>query len=265
MSTETGKYTLETLGDGTRMLSLEPDAVETEPEWPVAEPPVDVINQLSTNGSATWPFPNWNRSLDSIKYVTVHHSAGSRAWTVNAMHYYHTQTKSWSRIGYHAVCGRLSESDGPFDVYLTNRAKTLSWHDSRNTDTYGVCITGDLRTGHDIQPLDEQIDGFARLMVWLVPQLPNLQAIVGHKNWQATACPGDMSVWGHLLIERCEYYGLTNIGEKFVGWNGSKTLSTRSKALKVSILSALSERVSVLANGPATYEMDEHKWTDRDV
>jgi hypothetical protein len=179
-------------------------SVEDEPE---IDPPIDIVDELDTNKAARWPFPVWDRPLTDIKWITVHHSAGSRdtqniAWWDR----YHREYKSWSRVGYHFGISAWEPGD-EIKLYQLNRLSTVSWHDTKNYQTVGVCMSGDLRAGHDVRPNDVQLECFGRLMAWLVPQLPRLEGIVGHKYWQATACPGDMHLWGDELVAAAAQYG----------------------------------------------------------
>jgi hypothetical protein len=174
---------------------------------PVAGP-TSLVDVLETKHDARYPFPNWNRPLSQIRYMTIHHSAGQRATqNIQWWHRYHTQSKSWSRVGYHFGIAAL-EPGGPIELYQLNRLKTHSWHDSRNWDTFGVCLAGDLRAGHDERPNDVQLDAFGRLVAWLFGRdLSNWASIVGHKNFGRTACPGSMGVWRDDLIDAAQLYG----------------------------------------------------------
>ncbi len=174
---------------------------------PNPPPPIDVFDELPLNKDARYPFPKKERSLADIKWLTIHHSAGQRATTsIEWWNDYHTQTKGWTHVGYHFGIASLRRGD-PINLYQMNPLKWVTWHDTRNYDTVGICIAGDLRMGHDVRPTPLQVDLFGRLMAWLIPQLPNLFAIVGHRRWQKTACPGDMEVWMPDLIASAEKWG----------------------------------------------------------
>ncbi|MHC4542900.1 MAG: peptidoglycan recognition protein family protein [Planctomycetota bacterium] len=204
---ETGTYTL-TKSDGETVLKLLPD-----PDiWKMPEAPVRLIHELETNIDARWPFPRWGRASEEIRYITIHHSAGQRATqNIRWWHRYHTQNKSWSRAGYHFGIAAY-EGGGAIDLYQINELSTVSWHDTRNHDTIGICISGWLSAGRDVQPNDLQLELFGRLMAWLLPRLPNLESIVGHKHWQRTACPGDIHLWGYMLVDAAKRWGC-DIGE----------------------------------------------------
>jgi len=194
---ETGRYERYNTDEG-ESIHLFPD--------PTVDPPVDLSTELRTFEDAKYPFPNWDRNYNTIKYITIHHSSGSRATqNIRWWHHYHTVSKSWSRAGYHYGIAALNQGD-PIGLYEINPPSTLSWHDSRNTDTVGVCFAGRLQEGYDIRPNEIQLDLWGRLCAWLLPQLPNVKQIVGHFRWGSTACPGDLHVWYPDLIEAAGNY-----------------------------------------------------------
>lgn len=190
---------LRALGDATR---------------PAIEPPISLLTELPTNDNARWPFPQLKpkkpdapRRADQVKYITLHHSAGSRATTnIRYWHRLHTETKGWSRCGYHLGIGALDAGD-PIELYEINPLQYVSWHDTRNYDTYAIAVAGDLRAGRDGEPDEKQLACFGRAIAYILPQLPNLESITGHKFWQATACPGDFNRWYVLLVDAARQFG----------------------------------------------------------
>ena len=174
------------------------------PELPAIVPPTDLINELPWNDASPWPFVP--RSLESIEIITIHHSGSTdrEHTSIENWNSYHTRTKRWPHIGYHLAVGFYG---GVMGLYQLNRLDMITWHDSKNTKSIGVVIAGDLRAGEDGAPTDEQARLFGRLMVWLVPQLPSLRYIVGHKHRQSTACPGQIEVYGSALIQAARDQG----------------------------------------------------------
>jgi hypothetical protein len=198
---------------------------------------VNVEKELKTKTDAEWPFLKWDRDPADIKWITIHHSAGKRATTnIKWWHYYHTVSKSWSRVGYHFGIASM-ESGGPIGLYQMNKLSTVSWHDTRNHDTLGICFAGDFRVGYDVRPNETQVDLFGQLMAWLIPQLPNLFAIVGHKRWQGTACPGDMDVYIQDLIDSAAKYG-TEIADK-VSLRTSTSAASTARAVNAAVRPSL--------------------------
>lgn len=169
-------------------------------------PPTDVIDYLPWNDNSPWPFPK--SDISRKRWVTLHHSAGERATTnIGYWNRLHTVNKNWPHIGYHFGIAALV-SGGEIGCYQTNEIGTFSWHDSRNHDTIGVCIAGDLRAGHDNAPTPDQVRLTGELLAWLVPQLPNFQGVIVHKSIQATACPGDVERWGYEIVDAAATFGL---------------------------------------------------------
>lgn len=205
--------------------------------------PISLIDMLKTSDNARWPFLKWDRDPAEIKWLTIHHSAGQRDTTsINWWHYYHTVSKSWSRVGYHFGIA-AQESGGEIGLYQMNKLSTVSWHDTRNHDTLGVCMAGDYREGHDVRPNEAQIDLFGQLMAWLIPQLPNLFAIVGHRRWQQTACPGNMEVYIQDLIDSASKYGveIADLVSLRTANPAAATARTAMAAVKPSITTAGSQ------------------------
>lgn len=175
-----------------------------------AEPdsPIDIISVLPWHKRPRWPFPFRPRELSAIKYITIHHSGATPREKTSIWNWsqFHTEHKGWSRLGYHFCIGPL-KLGGDIGLYQANDLEQVAWHDTRNYDTVGVVIAGDLRSGKDGRPTAEQIDLFGRLMTWLLPQLPALEKIVPHSHWQHTACPGDIDLWGRDLIDAAAHHG----------------------------------------------------------
>ncbi len=225
---------------------------ECEPTKPRVKPPLDGIKLLETNRAARWPFPTLRakkplprRKPEDIKYITLHHSAGSRNSSVTYWHSYHTKTKSWSRVGYHMGIAMWKPGDD-IDLYELNPPWEFTWHDSRNKDTYGLCISGDLRAGYDASPNNVQLKCFGRAMAYLLPKLPGLQAIVGHKKWQRTACPGDLREWAPSLIAAAGEVGHDIRGLLDTG--AARSYSFPLKAVKA----------VMRPSGPSRADYDEH-------
>lgn len=131
---------------------------------------------------------SWNRQPNEVEWVVIHHSVTSHDATPDDIALLH-KARGWGGIGYHFVITK----DG--NVYYvgdvgTARANVLNM----NEKVIGVCLVGDF-TKH--LPSDEQIVSAHYLCkffldntaVW--PQLKTWEgSVVGHKELQATACPG---------------------------------------------------------------------------
>lgn len=145
--------------------------------------------------SFTWDFP---RTTNQIKFVAVHHSVTNHigVWKdqVDLIAKLHTspppQGRGWGGIGYHfVVC-----SDGTV-AYVGDVGMARANVSNLNDQVIGVCLVGDFTK---ILPTDAQIHGAHELIsVLLNPNIwPNLKSwanVVGHKELDATACPG--TIW----------------------------------------------------------------------
>ncbi|MHC4088706.1 MAG: peptidoglycan recognition protein family protein [Planctomycetota bacterium] len=238
-----------------RAAELRQDGALDRPAPVVA--PVSLLDVLKTNTSARYPFPNWKRSLSQVRWMTIHHSAGSReTQNIEWWHRYHTTTKSWSRAGYHFGIAALKQG-GQIELYQLNRLQTHSWHDSRNWDTFGVCLAGDLRAGRDVRPNDVQLKAFGRLIAWLREEweLPNWTAIVGHKSFGSTACPGDFHLWRDDLIDAAWAHGHDI--------SGMMTVRTEALAARTFAVSSAARRVATFwRRRPGAADYDEHAGLD---
>ena len=137
--------------------------------------------------SYTWDFP---RTVDEVKYLCVHHSVTNPTgnWKEEVDHIASLhKVRGWKGIGYHFVVA----SDGTVayvgDVGMA-RANVLG----KNELVIGICFVGDF-TKH--LPTDAQINsGHVLLQFFLdlkvFPNLDGWEDVLGHKQLQATACPG---------------------------------------------------------------------------
>jgi uncharacterized protein with LGFP repeats len=157
------------------------------------------------------------RYHDGVKAATLHHTAGSNAYScrdapgiVRAIWSYHARTLGWADIGYHFVvdrCGTIYEgrAGGVDRPVLGAHAGGF------NTGTFGVSILGEFSDGlpsaqareavaqvvawkftvHDVKA-----DGRATLTSSGSTRYPRgrqvtLPTFFGHRDVSRTACPGD--------------------------------------------------------------------------
>ena len=140
---------------------------------------------------------SWNRSTNDVKQVVFHHSVTKHEATPDDIALLH-MARGWGGIGYHFVITK----DGT--VYYvgdigTARANVLN----QNEKVIGVNMVGDF-TKH--LPSDEQIISAHELAKHLLfdldsyPHLKDWGQLVGHKDLQATQCPG--SSWPDDMRQR---------------------------------------------------------------
>lgn len=136
---------------------------------------------------------NWwaKRNWETIKYICFHHSVtistNNHKQDVDYIAEIHKRN-GWGGIGYHFVI----TADGMVwyvgDI-STSRANVAD----KNHLVIGICMVGDF-TKHN--PTDDQIlsaHDLAKYLITNVPALTSLNgwdSVKGHKELQATACPG---------------------------------------------------------------------------
>ena len=131
--------------------------------------------------SFTW---SWERKLSEIKYLVIHHSVTSHDATPDDIALLH-KARGWAGIGYHYVITK----DGRV-WYVGDLGTARANVKNKNELVVGICLVGDF-TKH--LPSDEQITSAHHLCQGLIdriPQLPGWDAVVAHKDLQATQCPG---------------------------------------------------------------------------
>lgn len=134
--------------------------------------------------SYTW---SWIRPWSQLKYLVIHHTVTSHDATPDDIALLH-RARGWSGIGYHLVITKDGTVHYVGDV-ATARANVLN----KNEQVIGITIVGDF-TKH--LPSDEQIKSAHDLCKYFlteVPSIPTLNSwdqVVGHKDLQATQCPG---------------------------------------------------------------------------
>ena len=136
--------------------------------------------------SYTW---SWERPITQVKYAVIHHTVTSPNATPDAIAALH-KARGWSGIGYHFVI------PGNGIVYYVGDISTARANVANlNEQVLGIALCGDFTK--DL-PTDAQIDSAHKLVKWMidVASIPNINGwedMVGHKELQATACPG--TIW----------------------------------------------------------------------
>ncbi|GAB2928141.1 hypothetical protein GCM10027047_26150 [Rhodococcus aerolatus] len=157
---------------------------------------------------------------DAVRAAVVHHTADGQVYTaaqsasiIRGIYYYHAKTLGWCDIGYHAIVdefGQIFEgAAGGMDRPLIG-----AHAGGFNTGTVGVVMLGDYQV---YRPTDAELDGVARYLAWQaslwsldpygsVPltsgggvytpypagQVVAKPQIMGHRDVDSTACPGNV-------------------------------------------------------------------------
>jgi hypothetical protein len=170
-------------------------------------------------------YMTWAPQFYATKKLIVHHTATSDNYTdragaeaqIRSIYYYHAVTQDWGDIGYNFLIdkfgtiyeGRYSRDyagANPTGDDATGKGVTAAHTSGWNSGTVGVALLGTLTT-HDATPAAR--DALTRLLAWeasrngINPEVteafvnpvsgatitsPN---IAGHRDYAATACPGD--------------------------------------------------------------------------
>jgi len=137
--------------------------------------------------------------VENIKYLVVHHSASSPDLTIEDIHQEHLNL-GWLCVGYHVVIlkdgtiqyGRPIDSQGAHAIDF-------------NYCSLGVCLVGyfhkdTINKGQwSDKPTDEQLNSLVEVLVNWKKKIPQEVKIVGHRELNPTACPGDG--FTHLMLD----------------------------------------------------------------
>lgn len=135
---------------------------------------------------ATDRFPTGNghysaRAREDITTLIVHHSA-SPSSTVDSIARDHIHGRRWPGIGYHYI---LPKGGG---IIQTNRIETRSYHvKGMNAKSVGICLLGNFENE---EPTYAQLVALRSLIRTLRNTLPRRVTVAGHRDYDATLCPG---------------------------------------------------------------------------
>lgn len=166
---------------------------------PCPEPDFQDRDEWCPNGNCP---PNPSPSMTNVKFLIVHHSAGSNQssdWSavVRSIWDYHVNTLGWSDVGYNW----LVDPEG--NLYEGRGQGVLGAHFcGTNSNTMGVCMIG---TYTNVQPQDTAVQTLTKMLAWNsceedIDPLGSanhsgsgltLDRISGHRDGCATECPGN--------------------------------------------------------------------------
>ncbi len=149
----------------------------------------NIIHELALNHGCSGMLANgwWQRRVDQIDYVTIHHTYG------------------WNSP--HALAEWYVQKDGgrpsiPYTIWVTETGEVLlcnkltegCWHDHSGHENSHLSI-GMAGALHKYAPTDVQLEAVARVCAWVInnPDMPlvrGVDEITGHMDWYSTACPG---------------------------------------------------------------------------
>lgn len=151
---------------------------------------VDLTETLPNNPAAK---PWKARSLSSLRWLVVHHTASLEDATPEALNAVH-HARGWWRLSYHYMI------DVTGQVFKVNRASDITWTVANgNSPTLSVCLIGNREKTPCPLPQWEALLDF---LPTLREAYPSIIHLYGHRECpttppQATACPGQ-----HLSMSR---------------------------------------------------------------
>jgi hypothetical protein len=159
----------------------------------VAQPGIaDVIDTLAKHPTQRYQ----TRPVSKINSLVLHHSAVPASVGADRIAKYQVEKQGWPGVGFHYFVyddGRIEQTQ-PLEV--------IAYHaGDANPTSAGICLAGNFT--HQ-PPAEAQLLATSQLTAWLLQKL-NLpvEAIHSHKDYVATACPGDQwdagARWGERL------------------------------------------------------------------
>jgi len=164
---------------------------ETQADSTQAELPNYVPRSSWGNLSNT----GWHNPIN-VSQLVVHHTVSANnssdwAATVRSFHNYHVNSLGWADIGYHWLVaptgtiyqGRAHRPDGNTNVIGTHAG-------GHNSYTMSVSFIG---TYTSVNPSAAQLESAARVLAWKAAERGiSTNLIRGHRDYNSTACPGNM-------------------------------------------------------------------------
>ena len=197
---------------GLNLVLIDPEVLPTDQEiardqisaraelGPVAQP--TIVTRTQWNAYAP---QGCEANSDTIKAVTVHHTAGSNVYTaaqapgiVRGIQSYHEFTLGWCDIGYNFLIdkyGTIYEGKSGGIRLPVHGAHATSWND----DTVGISF---MMNSDSLDPNEATMEAAARLLAWKMAGYyldpkgrvtlvgKNIDTIFRHGDVMATACPG---------------------------------------------------------------------------
>ena len=116
-----------------------------------------------------------------LEYIVIHHTASTAKESVEQIHNFHINNNGWAGIGYHFYIRK----DGT--IYRGRPEKYVGAHcENYNSVSLGICLEGNFEIE---KPTEKQIQSVTDLVKYLRKKYGNFK-LVGHKDLNATACPG---------------------------------------------------------------------------
>lgn len=125
--------------------------------------------------------------LSKVTGISIHHM-GNATWGVKEIEAYHVHTNGWNAIGYNYFItfdGTIYKGRG-----LNLGAHTLGY----NSVTVGIGFQGNFQSGTNVElsaMTEAQFNAGVELIAWLKEKIPSVKKVGGHRDFAASACPGN--------------------------------------------------------------------------
>ncbi len=156
---------------------------------PTIQVVIDDLPKHATDHYATRP-------ISQISDIVLHHSAVSASVGAARIAQYQVDQQGWPGVGFHYFV------NGDGRIEQTQPLEVVSFHAGQaNPISVGICLAGNFT---DQPPTEVQLVSTSQLTAWLLQELDlPIEAIHPHKDYVATACPGDQwdsgAKWGERL------------------------------------------------------------------
>lgn len=121
--------------------------------------------------------------------IAIHHSGNGGAKIPTEIESKHMSSKGWYDVGYHFMItpdGKIYEGR-----HLTFKGSHVN---KANTGKIGILVMGDFQHqlwDWDDDPTKKQLSSLNSLILTLKSAFPTISKLGGHRDYNATACPGD--------------------------------------------------------------------------
>jgi len=152
---------------------------------------MQIINRI---GKYMRPGASWyQRAVGGIKWITIHHTAdqitGTDDKVLQTEANFHINNNGWPGLAYTFFITKKG------NIYQINNYSDVTWHDSVNWDSIGICLQGYFHPNPNENPTSEQFKALRWLLDQLCTQHPEFPAaqgnVLGHRERSSTACPGN--------------------------------------------------------------------------
>lgn len=193
---------------------------------------------LSKNSGVSGMLPSWikdrthdyladgrgwfQRDVKGIEILTVHHTASILNDTedniLKSIFGTHNGKNGWPGFAYHYFYIPKRFAKGYSGKWIKmNNETDVTWHDTVNWDSLGICIHGYYHPDINNTLEAEDFENIKKMLDWLSTQNPQFPAgasnVFGHRDRSQTACPGN-----YLYPYVTEYR--TKVGA--VDWTGEE-------------------------------------------